>query len=329
MSKTGWIILIVCLIVIFCLAVGIFIAGRMFSALFPRQENPAYSDSVSKRYSDLKNPYAEDGVYSVKMKELKELTIDWISGTVTVELSDDDAIRIEETAVDTIQEKDALRYGVSGSKLRIQACAKRHTGKLPEKSLVVSIPRSMAGALKECRLDTVSASIVAGELTMKQLTINTISGTVYLNQVTGGEAVLDTVSGTLELHKCSFDSLQVSSVSASLAASASVKKMNASSVSGPMVLELEGCDEVNANTVSGNVTLDLAAAPRSLSVDTTSGEVHITLPEDASCEIQMDSTSGKLYWNSQLVSAKKFSLGEGEALFEVSSMSGNVYVHTK
>ena len=143
MSKTGWIILIVCLGLILCLCAGILLAGRIANALLSGDSTRLDKDST-KNYKDLQNEYSANGSYTVGMKELKELDIDWISGSVTVELTDEDSIRIQEVADRTIKEKDALRFGTSGSTLRIQACKKGHLGNLPRKDLKVFLPRTLA-----------------------------------------------------------------------------------------------------------------------------------------------------------------------------------------
>ena len=39
--------------------------------------------------------------------------------------------------------------------------------------------------------------------------------------------------------------------------------------------------------------------------------------------------SGKLFLNDTTVGAKQLTLGDGDALFDIDTMSGNVYVYTK
>ena len=88
MSKTGWIILIVCLCLVFCLCAGLFLAGRISTWLFRDRSETRVDTGTTKEYKDLKNDYSADGVYTVQTKDLKELTIDWISGSVIVEITD-------------------------------------------------------------------------------------------------------------------------------------------------------------------------------------------------------------------------------------------------
>ena len=324
MNKTGWIILIVCLSLLFCLCCGILLGRRMTSNLYVDQ------DTVNtKEYKDLKNPYSADGVYSVQVNDLSELVIDWISGSVTVELTDNDIIRIRETSATAISEKYALRYGVSGGKLRIQACRKNFTGKLPKKDLVVSLPRSLADGLHECKIDTVSASVSAAGLRLDELNVNTVSGKTVLSDMVADEADIDSVSGPVALLDSTAESLRIDTVSGKIDVAGDMKKIKVSSVSGPMECNVDGCKDIRANTVSGEITLVLTKAPKTLKIDTTSGEVRISLPTDVSCTIQMDAMSGKLYLNDEAVGGKQLTLGEGAADFDIDSMSGNVYIRTK
>ena len=324
MSKTVWIILIVCLCLALCICAGLFLAGRIASSFTDSQTN-----TDTNKYRDLKNPYSEDGSYSVKANDLKELTIDWISGSVTIVLTDGDVIRIQETADKTIKERDALRYGISADKLRIQACRKNHPGRLPRKDLVVSLPRSLADQLRECEIDTVSASVSAAGLHLDELEVNTVSGKVELSNMIAEEAGIDTVSGPVILLDSQVSSLRMDSVSGMMKVSGSVKKIKVSSVSGPLECNADACNDIRANTLSGTVDFILVKTPDKMSVDTSSGDIRIALPTDTSCSIQMDTMSGKLYLNGEAVGAKQLTLGEGEAQFDIDSMSGSVFIRTK
>ena len=218
---------------------------------------------------------------------------------------------------------------VSGGKLRIQACQKNFIGKLPKKDLVVSLPRSLSDALHECKIDTVSASIAAGDLRLDELEVNTVSGKVELSDMIAEEAGIDTVSGPVFLLDSQAKSLRIDSVSGKIKVNGDVKKIKTSSVSGPIECNLDGCKEIRANSVSGEIALILTKTPKTLKVDTTSGEVRIALPSDASCAIHMDTMSGKLYLNDEALGAKQLTLGEGTTEFDIDTMSGNVYIRTK
>lgn len=329
MSKTGWIILIICLLLVVCIAVGLVLAHRIFNAMLSRASDTDVDSSATQGYRDLKNSYSADGVYTVSMKDLKELNIDWISGSVTVELTDGEAVRFVETAEKAIQEKDALRFGESNGTLRIQACRKGYIGKLPEKHLTVYLPRSLANGLSELEIDTVSAAVSAGDLKLSELEIDTVSGQVKLTKLDAEEVQVDSVSGAVSVLDCALDSLRIDTVSGKTTVSGSVQTLKASTVSGSVTLDPLTCGRIKVNTMSGAITMTLTQTPRELQVDTTSGKTQIALPTDAACSIQLDSMSGKLYLNGEVVSTRQITLGEGGPSFDIDSMSGSVYVITK
>lgn len=329
MNKTGWIILIVCLSLALCLCVGLLLAGRLAASLFPASNDSPANNNVSRGYKDLKNAYSASGVYSEKAAELKELTIDWVSGSVVVELTDEASIRFEETAARPISERDALRYSINGGKLRIQACKKNHIGKLPLKNLVVYLPRSLANDLKECEFDLVSASLYLDGISMHELEVNTVSGKIEASNLTAMKAEVETVSGDTVIRDCFFDSLRMDTVSGLMSVQGKIQKVKASSVSGSLQLFLEESKEIRTNTMSGNVTLEFSKAPQKLRVDTASGLTSITLPQEPSCAIRLDSLSGRLLLNMEEVPSKKIILGDGEAEFDIDSVSGDVWVHVK
>lgn len=326
MSKTGWIILGVCLGLVFCLCMGLFLAGRMANTLFRDKEDASVVSDLTKDFKDLKNAYSADGVYTLKPDELKELEVDWISGSVTIVLTDGDALEIRETAKSAISEKNALRYGVKEGKLRIQACKKGHTSKLPKKELVLTLPRSLAATLKELEIDTVSASVSAGEFQLEELDINTVSGQVQIENVAANKGEIDSVSGDVTLRGCTFDSLRMDSVSALLSMTGTVGKVKTSSVSGSVQLWLDDSRELRISTMSGHIALTFYKMPKAVQVDTTSALTTIYLPEDASCTIKLDSMSGKLLQNMQEVGSKQLILGDGEAHIDIDSMSGDVWI---
>ena len=119
------------------------------------------------------------------------------------------------------------------------------------------------------------------------------------------------------------------SVSGLASFTGSIKTGKASSVSGSVQLYLDECEEVHVSTMSGFIAFDLGTIPKTLQVDTTSGNVDITIPKDASCTVKLDAMSGKLYMNESTVSSRQLTLGEGTSRFDIDSMSGSVYIHTK
>ena len=327
MSKTGWIILIVCLSLLFCAILGFYLAGRLAGPLSLGQKATKVDAGITKEYKNLKSPYAADGRYTVELDQLKELSVDWISGSVVVELTDESIIRFEETAVKSIPERDALRYGISGGKLRIQACKKNYVGKLPLKNLVLYLPRSLVNDLEECEFDLVSAALHLDGLSLQELEVNTVSGKLDLSNLTAKKAEIDCVSADAVIRDCAFGSLRLDDVSGQMSVHGSIQKVKASSVSGSVQLFLQDSREIQVSTMSGMVALMLDSTPEDAQISTTSADVELVLPKDASCQIRLDSLSGKLYHDKEAVSARELILGDGAGRFSIDSLSGNVWVY--
>lgn len=328
MSKTGWIILIVCLIFALCVCAGVFLAGRAFNAIIGRDDESA---NTTSNYPDLKNAYSQDGTYAIDMKSLQDLTIDWLSGSVTIELTDEDAIRFVETVRgnERIPEQDALRYGVSGRKLRIQACKKNHLDKLPEKDLVVFLPRSLAKDLKTLDLNSISASISGNSLSAREVRVNTISGACMLPYLTAEKVNAYTVSGSLEITYASVDSLHADSVSGSCRVGGVISMLQLGTVSGALHSVSAATETVSCTSVSGPIELVFTSCPDALTADSTSGEVSIALPLNADCQIELETVSGQLLHDGHKVADKRLILGAGSGKFKITTVSGDLNIYSR
>lgn len=328
MSKTGWIILLVCLIFALCVCAGVFIAGRAFNAIV-RLGNDGENETAS--FPDLKNAYSEDGTYLVSMRSLEKLTVDWLSGSVTIELVDGDAIRFVETGRgnERIPEQDALRYGVSGCTLRIQACKKNHLDKLPEKDLVVFLPRSLAGDLETLDLNSVSASIYGDSLSAREIRVNTVSGACTLPNLSADKVNVGTVSGAMEITYASVGSLRVDSISGPCRVGGVIGTLKLGTVSGHLHAACAAAETVSCNSVSGKIELVFTSCPRTLTADTTSGDVSIALPLNADCRIELETVSGHLRHDGKIAADKRLVLGAGAGEFRISTVSGSVDVESR
>ena len=207
------------------------------------------------------------GSGSVSAAGLRSLEVNWVDGSVHLEVTDGDSVVFREP--DGLDEEDQLRFQVVGDRLIIQYSKPRwgfgfHASQ-PDKHLTVEIPRTLAGQLVELQVDTVSAPAKKIKLTA------------------------DTVSGGLQL------SGQANSV------------------------EFDG--------VSGGMDLALLQVPRKVSTDTISGNIHLTLPQDAAFSVELDSASGKL--DNEFSSTKTgdiYYCGQGGGTFQFDSVSGDVVI---
>ncbi len=221
------------------------------------------------------------GSYQVPVSGIEKLKIDWVSGRVDLKIYDGEEIYITETSNQQLNEKNTLRYKVSGDTLRIRFRKSGILfGHLPDKDLQVMIPERLAQALKEIGVDAVSAKIDVKDLQAEEMHYETTSGAINLIGVGAKEIEVDTVSGDLCIEASQAVEVDISTVSGLTQLEGAFGKIHASGVSGEMKVQSSVCpDRVNASTVSGNVTIIIPEnAGFSVSFDRVSGEFNSDFP---------------------------------------------------
>lgn len=228
--------------------------GEAVEDLADGQFEDGYSVTVGNYYS----AYEQENVYTVGNAEVKtgsirRLMIDWVAGTVTVKAYDGETISIAESEQES--EADRLRWRQEGDTLTIRYCASDHMMGIEQKALTVLVPQTLAAALK-------------------QVTVDTVSGEVW---VSGLEAEL----------------LQLWTVSATQHAAGVYEKLEMNTASGCLEFS-EIAREVELDTISGDIQMDFAETPNELEFDSTSGSLTVYLPENRSFEAELETVSGTL-----------------------------------
>jgi hypothetical protein len=154
--------------------------------------------------------------------------------------------------------------------------------------LDVHVPHAAA-----LQVHVVSAPVDVTGVDGRSLGVNTVSGRVHL-AARAGAVKVDSVSGEVNLEG-SADGLDVQTVSGDVQAATLNGNLNAQTVSGDLLLRGHVLNRVNLGTVSGTLQLDAALAPAaSWKIDSMSGDVRLTLPENTSAQIKADTFSGDL-----------------------------------
>ena len=234
------------------------------------------------------NGYTLGSTDVVQLNGFRSIDIEWISGSVTVELYDGEGIELKEALADggavsvpmewRVDEDDSTLDIVSQPKLLSVS---------EEKHLTVKLPRSMV--LHELDVETVSAAVSVDltdedTLTLNELDVTSVSGTVYVNAANAGEISLSTTSGAI---------------------SGSVRTQN-----------------LEADSVSGNVELTLDVLPTELDMETSSGPVTLTLPAGntaPSLFVEFRTTSGQFASDVPVTHMK-------DAPWELQTVSGSVTI---
>ena len=147
---------------------------------------------------DWDNEFSESGEYAVSAEGVSSIDIAWIAGEVDITPYDGDVISFRETALDSIPDYEALRYGVEDGTLYIQYC-RSGANDLPDKKLTLLLPEELACGLDGLNVFAVSAALGIRSVMADTVRLATISGDVYYTG-TASEMGVSTVSGDVTEH---------------------------------------------------------------------------------------------------------------------------------
>ena len=240
--------------------------------------------------------------------EVRELDVSWLSGCVTVEVSDGDAVTLRDEPQP--ESSDArMRWKLQDGKLTVYSQKRGLTIPTRAKQLTIGIPADLSGKLQKLSLDLSAATASLPALTLRELELDSVSGSVTL---TGG----------------SYENLDFDSTSGDLTVTdAAVGELSADTTSGSLTLD-GAFETIDFDTTSGALHLTASALPRDISCDTVSAGVMLTLPETGGFSATLDSVSGdltvdgfagSLHWDT-------FVYGQGGPAYEFDSVSGDVHI---
>ena len=226
---------------------------------------------------------------SVSAEEVSEIEIEWAAGSITIIPGDTDTIDFAETTGLDIENQ--LIWKQSGRTLQIQFCKpKVHIGiNIADlnKDLVITVPHDWF--CENLEIDAASAEVYIQDLNINTVDFDGASGQCVLENCWIGDIDLDTASGDILL-------------------------------SG-------GVMNVDCDAASANCTLVLENTPRRIEVDSASGNLDITLPEDCGFTVSMESLSGQFSSDFQTTAKNgNYIYGDGNCRIEVSALSGNVTI---
>ena len=222
-------------------------------------------------------------------------------------------VLVREEAKRALEENECLRYKLSGGELSILPCANR-VSNLPEKHLTVFIPQGLV--LEGLAVDVSSADVkVSGVETEKAILLESGSGTLQaedcrcaelcLESGSGEQRVLRTeVGGVLRSESgsgdfradnlvCTAVDIETNSGDQSIDGLL-CDKLKLAASSGAIRGTALVCGFVESESSSGKVSLAFDAAPAGIEIETSSGDVTLTLPRGTGINLLFDSSSGKL-----------------------------------
>jgi len=288
--KTNAIIRIIVLSIVLIILLGILLAGIGLKGLVSRR-----GSGVRWEASD--SPASSDGNTSSQAStapsDIRDIEIAWVVGTITVQAGDVDQVTYEETAVSDSRYR--MIADVSADELDIQYCSEN-----------IKLSFSMFGADIDVVKDLTIT--VPRDMTLESLEIEAASAGVILRDLTIRDVSLDTASGKCEMEGCAIGELDIDTASGNVRFSGSLEVLDFDAASA----EFEG---VLTNT------------PRSIKVDSLSGDIDITLPSDAGFIVSMDAMSSELSSDFETtIRNGNYVCGDGSCKIEFSGMSGDMII---
>lgn len=222
---------------------------------------------------------------------IREIKIDWISGSVTVEPGDVQEITFLESGNGI--DKYKMVWKQSGDELVIQYSKDSSTAGFGlhfgdgSKDLTVTVPRNWL--CDSLELDTASADLTVRDVIIREMEI-------------------DSASGTAKFENCTVSSLDVDTASGGVTFTGSL-------------------NELDFEAASASFTGVLENVPDHVKMDSMSGGLTLTLPEDAGFTVSLDAMSSDFSSDFPTVKKNKsYVCGDGHCKIDVSTMSGDVAI---
>lgn len=222
------------------------------------------------------------------VERTRRIEIYWPSGTVTIQPGDVQEILVEESPVS--DERYTMAATGEGETLTIKYQADNvplAIGRSLKKDLTVTVPRDWSG--KYLKVETTSANVTLREQSLEEVEIGSVSGESRFEDCTVEELELDTTSGDLYYEG--------------------------------RLGELEG------KAVSANVTARLDNVPQSMEMESVSGNLELTLPEDGGVTAEFSGVSRFTCDFETTKDGTTYTWGDGMGKLRVDMVSGDVTIH--
>ena len=285
--------------------------GSLFDAtqtMVTKIDDDTYQVQVVSWY-DNENSYniGSAELDSVVSRSIREIDLNWASGSVTVKPYNGDQLILRESEGNS--EAKRLRWKVENGKLTIHECKSGLFIKESlKKTLELLIPEGLT-ALDKLECDSASATLQIEDLTVTELSVDTASGNVTLKNCRAEMMDVDAASADFHAENCTLGEVSVDSASGSATLSGSI------------------CT-VDMDTVSGRLSVETSVTPREVSMEAVSGSCTLVLPKDAGFTLKQDGVSSKVNVEGFTVSMqdKTYICGDGAAEISFEGVSGDVTI---
>ena len=228
------------------------------------------------------------------------IDIQWASGVVYIQSSHDDEVYFcEYTDSDSgaLSERTALSYQIDDGTLTIRYRSGAGLGNVKgSKWLTVLVPYGMLDSLN---IVTTSADIRLNGLELGTLNASTTSGYVTPTECYVQKAELTSISGEMFLSELHAEELNINTASGGINGRFYGTSMEASSISGDVYMDLyQGVERAQLNTTSGDIWISVDdSSTRAIGIGTVSGDISLNLPYDMGFTLDHTTVSGDLTFN--------------------------------
>lgn len=225
-------------------------------------------------------------------EQISDIEIEWAAGKILIQPIDTDEIQFSESDITDI--KNALVWKQRGSKLSISFCEESvgnfinfGSNSNLTKDLTILVPRDWSCDTLE--IDAASATLEVNDLTIQEVELDTASGSCKFDNCSIKELDLDTASGDIRF----FGSLDI----------------------------------LDCDAASASVYAVLTNVPTRMDLDSMSGDLDITLPEDAGFTANVEGLSADFSSDFDTTTRNGSHVhGDGHCRISVDAMSGDVII---
>lgn len=270
----------------------------------------------------LSGPFELQGSHSIDSQGIDALHVDWTAGGVTVTPHSGNQIEIREFSQRSLRDGEQFNVWSDGSTVQVAFRTSNSLRNMPAKNLEILVPYALLEQLPDIEISTVSARVELQGVDTSFLRVNTTSGAVTLEEAQGETIEVRTISGRIELSDIHAQTLQLRSTSGRIELDGvEAERTEANSVSGRMVFD-GAFATVNARSTSGVVEIRSTILPDSVSVNTVSGAVRLTVPDEGSVSVSHSSVSGRFESEIPVL------MHGADPQFSISTTSGRVSIYS-
>lgn len=263
------------------------------------------------RNEPIRTVVLDNGEVSFKKQKLNHISISVTSSSVEITGTNDDKISVDFFGD---WKKDELPEVICENNiLSIKTPRNSHMisfGK--SKKIQISIPEECLSTDTKIRMAYASGSMKLNKLTAEKINIDGASGSVSISDIRAEDLSIEVASGSIKIENTTASDVIINSASGSIKAIGSF-------------------DGINIHSASGSISIDNAKElTKDSSINSLSGSVKITIPENSNFVLKCRSTSGSIQngitGNSFKKSASE-TVGSGKVQLAIETTSGSIKIN--